>query len=149
MNKKLEIVISFIGLIAFIIIAVVGYQYLTNNNNNINTNNTNNKKVEGGNVMQITSENFNEEVLQSDKPVIVDFYATWCGPCKMLAPIMEEIAAENPDIKVVKVDVDEQPELSMQYGVSSIPTIVAIKDGETVKTLVGLRSKEDIVNMVK
>lgn len=99
--------------------------------------------------MNITSKNFEQEVLQSDKPVIIDFYATWCGPCKMLAPIMEEIASENDNIKVVKIDVDQEPEISMKYGVTSIPTIVAIKNGETVNTIVGLRAKQDILDMVK
>ena len=89
------------------------------------------------NEITITSENFEAEVLKADKPVLLDFWASWCGPCKMLAPIVEEIANENTDIKVGKVNVDEQPQLAQQFGIMSIPTILVFKDGKVANQTVG------------
>lgn len=100
-------------------------------------------------VLEITKENFESEVLKSDKPVFVDFWASWCGPCKMVAPIVDEIAAENPDIKVGKINVDEQPELAMQFGVMSIPTLMAFKNGEVTGKTLGLQSKEQLLSIIK
>lgn len=97
----------------------------------------------------LTSENFEEEVIKSDKPVLVDFWATWCGPCRMIAPIVEQIAEENEDIKVCKVDVDDQPELTSSFGIQSIPTLIVFKNGEIVNKAVGARSKEAILEMLK
>lgn len=96
----------------------------------------------------LTMENFEEEVLQSKIPVLVDFWATWCGPCRMLSPIVAEIAEEYEGrIKVCKVNVDEQPMLAAGYGISSIPTLILFKDGKPVKTAVGFRTKEQIEKM--
>lgn len=97
----------------------------------------------------INKENFESEVLKSDKPVLVDFWATWCGPCAMLSPIIKEIAEENPDIKVCKADVDENMELAQQFKISVVPTLLAFKDGKVVNTLVGAESKEQILAMLK
>lgn len=97
----------------------------------------------------LTSENFEEEVIKSDKPVLVDFWATWCGPCRMIAPIVEQIAEENADIKVCKVDVDDQPELTSSFGIQSIPTLIVFKNGEITNKAVGARSKEAILEMLK
>ena len=99
-------------------------------------------------VLHINKENFDNEVLRSDKTVLVDFWATWCGPCKMLAPILDEVANERPDIKVCKIDVDEQPELASQYGIMSIPTLMVVKDGKIVSQSTGARPKAQILNML-
>lgn len=94
-------------------------------------------------------ENFNEEVLSATETVIVDFYADWCGPCKAMSPIIDEIANENiENLKVGKVNVDENGDLAMKYGVSSIPTILIIKNGEVAKTFVGLTEKENIITAI-
>ncbi len=96
----------------------------------------------------ITAANFEEEVIRSDKPVLVDFWATWCGPCRMLAPVIEEISEERNDIKVCKIDVDEEPELAAEYGIQSIPTLIVFKDGKLVKKSIGVRPKDDIIAML-
>ena len=98
----------------------------------------------------LTNENFEEEVLRSDKPVLVDFWATWCGPCRMLAPVIAQIAEEQEDkIKVGKVDVDEQPELAYRFGISSIPTLKVFKDGQVVKSSVGVIPKPMIEDLLR
>jgi len=98
--------------------------------------------------VNINKNNFNNEVMNSDKPVLLDFWAPWCGPCRMVVPIVEEIAAERADIKVGKVNVDEQPELAGQFGVMSIPTLVVMKDGKIVNRAMGARSKKAILSML-
>ena len=99
-------------------------------------------------VMVINKENFQNEVLNSNKPVLLDFYADWCGPCRMVGPIVEEIAGERSDIKVGKINVDEQSELAAQFGVMSIPMLAVIKNGEVVSRSVGARPKEQILAML-
>ena len=99
-------------------------------------------------VLHITKENFEAEVLKSDKPVLVDFFAAWCGPCKMIAPILEEIAAEREDIKVCKINVDEEPELAARYQVVSIPTLFVIENGEIKNQSLGARPKPQILEML-
>lgn len=99
--------------------------------------------------LTIKSEDFKKEVLESEKKVLVDFYAEWCGPCKMLAPIIDEIAEENENIKVVKINVDEAQELAEKYDVMSIPTVLVIKNGQEIEKSVGYVEKETILNMLK
>ena len=98
--------------------------------------------------ININKNNYELEVLNSDKPVLLDFWAPWCGPCRMVSPIVDEIAAERGDIKVGKVNVDEQPELAGQFGVMSIPTLVVIKGGKIVHQMVGARPKAQILAML-
>ena len=98
--------------------------------------------------VHITKDNFNTEVLQSDRTVLLDFWASWCGPCRMVSPIVDEIADERSDILVCKINVDEQRELAAQFGVMSIPTLVVIKNGQEVQRSVGARPKNQILAML-
>ncbi|MBR3599451.1 MAG: thioredoxin [Lachnospiraceae bacterium] len=97
----------------------------------------------------VSNENFESEVLKSDIPVLVDFWAPWCGPCQMLGPIVEDVAEENTDIKVCKINIDENPDLAMQFKIMSIPTLVVFKNGEVYKKSVGVISKSEILELVK
>ena len=99
-------------------------------------------------VITITKENFAQEVLQSEKPVLLDFWASWCGPCRMLSPIVDEVAEERTDVKVGKVNVDEQPELAGQFGVMSIPTLLVFEQGKLVRQAVGARSKASVLDLL-
>ena len=100
------------------------------------------------NVLHIDKDNFHKEVLNSDKPVLLDFFASWCGPCRMVGPILDEIAEEREDIKVCKVNIDEQPELASRYRIMTIPTLMVLKDGNIVEQSVGAKPKHQILAMV-
>ena len=99
-------------------------------------------------VIEISEENFESEVLKSELPVLVDFWAPWCGPCRMKGPIVDEIAEENLELKVCKVNVDEASELAIKYDVESIPTLIYFKNGQVRATMIGLRTKQDIMNEI-
>lgn len=99
-------------------------------------------------VIEITAQNFEQEVLKSDRPVLLDFWAAWCGPCQMLSPLVDEVAEERTDIKVGKVNVDEQQDLAAKYQVMSIPMLVVMKNGEMADKSVGLISKQEILNLL-
>lgn len=99
-------------------------------------------------VTKVTNSNFKAEVLDSDKPCLVDFWASWCGPCRMLSPTVEEIANENSNIKVCKINVDEEAELASKFGIMSIPTLIVFKNGQAVKQSAGVRPKEAILSML-
>ena len=99
-------------------------------------------------IIEITKENFEEKVLKADGKVLLDFWATWCGPCKMIAPYVEQVAEEYPHITVGKIDVDTQPALAMEYGITSIPTLMVMEKGEPVATALGYRPKESILKLL-
>ncbi len=100
-------------------------------------------------VIHLTKESFQQEVLNSDIPVLVDFWASWCGPCKMLSPIIDEMGEEVTDAKICKVNVDEQPELAAQYGIMTIPTVLVFKNGEIAANSVGVKPKAALLNLLK
>ena len=100
-------------------------------------------------IVNITNANFKQEVLDSDKKVLVDFWAPWCGPCRMVSPIVDEIAEENSAIKVAKINIDEQPQLASQYGVMSIPTLLVFENGDVIEKAVGARNKSFILQMLE
>ncbi len=99
-------------------------------------------------LVHITKDNFNKEVMESEKVVLLDFWATWCEPCQMIAPILNEVAEECPDITVGKIDVDEEQELAMSFGITSIPTLIVIKNGKAVDKAIGMRAKNQIMEMI-
>mgnify|MGYP004611655813 FL=1 len=99
-------------------------------------------------VVHVTTDNFEQEVLKAEQTVMVDFWAAWCGPCKMLSPIVDQIAEEHPEIKVCKVNIDEEPSLAIDYKVMSIPTLLVFKNGEKVNMSIGVQAKADIEAML-
>ena len=99
-------------------------------------------------VLHVTKENFDSEVLKSDRPVLIDFWATWCGPCRMIAPVIEEIAEEREDIKVCKINVDEEPELANTFRIMSIPTLVVMEQGQEKTRALGARPKESVLELL-
>ncbi len=99
--------------------------------------------------IHVTKENFEQEVLQSEKPVLIDFWAAWCRPCKMLSPVIEELSEEVKDAKICKIDIDKEPELAEKYDVMSIPTLLVIKEGEVVKQTVGVQPKAEILEILQ
>ena len=100
-------------------------------------------------VLHITKAEFDEKIIKSEKPVLVDFYATWCGPCKMVAPILEEIADEHPEYVIAKVNVDEEPELAREFKITSIPALFVLRDGEVTDKAVGYRNKEALLELIE
>ena len=151
MKEKVKLIVL---IAVFIIMLIVINNLLNNKNRNLNNvssqiANKNIEEVEEMNILEVTSENFEKEVLESDKPVLIDFYADWCGPCKMLSPIVEEVATEHNDVKVVKVNIDNEQDLAIKYSVMSIPTLIVIKNGEVENMSVGLISKDEILNLIK
>lgn len=160
MKDKLSTIIL---LIIFVILLIVIYN-LTNeqipksniSSNIVNTNTAviketaqNNEEEENMEIISVSKDNFEKEVLESNKKVLIDFYADWCGPCKMLSPIVAEFAKENDSVKVVKINIEDNEELAVKYGVTSIPTLVVIENGETKDVSIGLISKSQIEELVK
>lgn len=151
MNKKaLIIILSIIFIILLIFINLfLNKQAQKKLQGNELMNEINKEEENKMEILKVTSENFESEVLNSEKVVLVDFYADWCGPCKMLSPIVEKVAEENSDIKVVKINVDNAQDLAMKYQVMSIPTLVVIKNGKEINRHVGLIDKEEIIRLIK
>ena len=150
MSKKLVWFIIFALLVVVIIISSIFINKKTEEYiQGSNSQNIINEEEDSMNVLKVTDDTFEQEVLKSNIPVLIDFYADWCGPCKMLSPIVDEVAAENDDIKVVKVNVDEAQNTAIKYQIMSIPTLVVIKNGNEVNRSVGVIDKDEIINMVK
>jgi thioredoxin len=137
MKKIIWIIILIIFITSLIVLSMIFKNPPNNNSYNEQTS-----------LLHVTNKNFDEEVLKSDIPVLIDFYADWCGPCNVLSPVIEKIANENSDIKVVKIDVDTNPDLAQKYNVISIPTLVVIKDGKVIDRAIGILSKEQILSMI-
>ncbi|MDD3278505.1 MAG: thioredoxin [Lachnospiraceae bacterium] len=98
--------------------------------------------------LHITKENFEAEVMKSEKPVLVDFWASWCGPCQMVAPVIEELSQEVTDVKIAKINVDEEPELAAQFRVMNIPTLILLKEGKVAAKVVGAQDKDELLDMI-
>lgn len=144
MKKKIIIILS---VIVFAVLLILINVFLNSQNNDKDIiSQENNAKA---NVVEVTSQNFEEEVLKSDKPVLIDFYAEWCGPCKLLSPTVEEISNENVNVKFVKIDVDKSEDLAMKYEIMAMPTLVLIQDGEEKDRVVGLVDKSTILEFIK
>lgn len=142
MKNKIFILIITI----FFIISMIILSRVLNNRNKVEIRNEEENRME---ILSVTSANFEKEVINSDKTVLIDFYADWCGPCKAYSPIVESVAIENQDIKVVKINVDNAQDIAIKYQVMSIPTTVVIKNGQEINRAVGMMSKSDLLEMVK
>ena len=147
MKKKLMIII----LVVVFVLALVAINIFLSRQNQTGTEGKEKQetKKQEEKVIEVTSQNFEEEVLKSEKPVLIDFYATWCGPCKILSPIVEEAAKENENAKFVKIDIDKTDDIAMQYQVMSIPTLVLIQNGEEKDRIVGIVDKNQILDFIE
>ena len=146
MKNKILIITAAVGFVLMLVLMNI----FLNSQNDLNSEIEMIGKEENAmDILNVTSANFQEEVLNSEKTVLIDFYADWCGPCKMFSPVVEAVANENEDIKVVKVNVDNAQDLAIQYQVMSIPTVVIIKDGKEINRNVGMVSKSELLEMVK
>ncbi len=145
MKKKILIIIS----IVLFVVALVALNVFLNNQNNAKPEDKQENAKQEEKIMEVTSANFEEEVLKSEKPVLIDFYATWCGPCKILSPMVEEAAQENEDVKFVKIDIDKTEDIAIKYQVMSIPTLVLIQNGEEKDRRVGILDKDQILDLVE
>ena len=148
MNKKIVYIILIIVFIGILVLANI-FLKKQNENKLQESQSSENKGGEKMEVLEVTSKNFEQEVLESEKTVLIDFYADWCGPCKMLSPIVEQVAQENKDIKVVKINIDQEQDIAIKYEIMSIPTLVVIKNGNETNRSVGLIGKSDILELVK
>lgn len=149
MKKQIIIIVSIIAFIGLMIFFNYILQKETDKKMSQDTNTSNNIKEESDMIIEINTNNFATEVLQSDKTVLIDFYADWCGPCKLLSPIVEQVTSENENIKVVKVNVDEAPLVANEFGIMSIPTLVVVKEGKETNRAVGLVDKKTIEALIK
>ena len=159
MNNKVKVIVFIVCfIIAFVVTRAVLENVPTNkneneiasiDNENKNTKNEVDTSFKGGEVIAVNSSNFEQEVLKSDKKVLIDFYADWCGPCQMLSPLIDEVAEEYSDVKFVRIDVDANEDLSNQYGVVYIPKLVVIENGIVINESVGYIEKNEIENLIK
>lgn len=144
-NRIVVILLAFI----FISLLVFADKFVkVQNTNKINPEVEKKEENETTRIVEVTSESFDKEVLKSDKKVLVDFYATWCGPCRLLSPIIEEVSKERNDIEFVKIDVDEVEDIANEYGINAIPTLVVFENGEEINRNVGFIDKEEINDLL-
>lgn len=151
MKKK---IILILGLMAFIVGLLLINNYMnnrdiSNENEIVNVKTKTETESKTSKVITVTSETFEKEVINCKKPVLIDFYADWCPPCKKLSPIVEKVANENSNVKFVKINIDDEEELANNYNISSIPTLLFIKEGNVIEKSVGLISKEQIENIIE
>ena len=147
MKKKIIIAIS---IVVFVLALVVISIFLNRQNESeIEGNDKQETAKTEEKIIEVTSRNFEEEVIKSEKPVIIDFYATWCGPCKRLSPIIEEVARENENVKFVKIDIDNIKDITLEYQVKSIPTLLLIQNGEEKDRIVGIVDKNQILDFIE
>ena len=148
--KVISLIIIFVSLL--IIISVIVNRASTKENivdNNIaKTNQIEAEAITEDIALEVDSKSFESEVINSDKKVLIDFYATWCGPCKVLSPVLEEVAIENEDIKLVKIDVDQNEDLVYKYGITAMPTIIVIENGQEINRSVGVISKDKVLELL-
>ncbi len=147
MKKKIIIAIS---IVVFVLALVVISIFLNRQNETeIEGNDKQETAKTEEKIIEVTSRNFEEEVIKSEKPVIIDFYATWCGPCKILSPMVEEVARENENVKFVKIDIDNIKDITLEYQVKSIPTLLLIQNGEEKDRIVGIVDKNQILDFIE
>ena len=147
MKKKIIIVISIV--IFVLALAAINIFFNRQNETEIEGNDRQETAKTEEKIIEVTSRNFEEEVIKSEKPVIIDFYATWCGPCKKLFPIVEETAKENENVKFVKIDIDNIKDITLEYQVKSIPTLLLIQNGEEKDRIVGIVDKNQILDFIE
>ena len=147
MKKKIIIVISIV--IFVLALAAINIFFNRQNETEIEGNDKQETAKTEEKIIEVTSRNFEEEVIKSEKPVIIDFYATWCGPCKKLFPIVEETAKENENVKFVKIDIDNIKDITLEYQVKSIPTLLLIQNGEEKDRIVGIVDKNQILDFIE
>ena len=154
MKEKQSLILLIVMLIVVIGAAVIFYERFSQNENEVEPNvileaNVENNENAKSDVLDIESSNFETEVIKSEKKVLIDFYADWCGPCQKLSPIVDKFAEEHSEIKVVRIDIDAQEELADRYNIRSIPTLVVIENGEEINRVIGLVSEEKIIELCK
>ena len=154
MKEKQSLILLIVMLIVVIEAAVIFYERFSQNENEVEPNvileaNVENNENAKSDVLDIESSNFETEVIKSEKKVLIDFYADWCGPCQKLSPIVDKFAEEHSEIKVVRIDIDAQEELADRYNIRSIPTLVVIENGEEINRVIGLVSEEKIIELCK
>ena len=154
MKEKQSLILLIVMLIVVIGAAVIFYERFSQNENEVEPNvileaNVENNENAKSDVLNIESSNFETEVIKSEKKVLIDFYADWCGPCQKLSPIVDKFAEEHSEIKVVRIDIDAQEELADRYNIRSIPTLVVIENGEEINRVIGLVSEEKIIELCK
>lgn len=149
MKKKIVTIVLLILFIAILILLNIFFKSQNQARADEVQNEVNNEEGEKVEILKVTSLNFDDEVLKSNKTVLIDFYADWCGPCKMLSPIIEEVAKESKNVKFVKINIDDEQNLATKYNIMSIPTLVVMKNGKEVNRSIGLIDKTEIINLIK